>query len=260
MSKIISGTNLAKIHQQRIHIDINHPPHLVSIFNGEDKNSMLFTKLKQQKAEELGIIFSPIEIDSSVFLEVLETVIGEFNRDTNCHGILLQLPLPQKLQTNTSQLIDLINRKKDVDGLNEDSPFIPATVKGVLSILESESIDLSNTSIALVGSEGFIGQQFQRVFNQQDIKYLKIDKVLKNTSLNELKDNDLIISCVGINDLIKPQHLKKDCILIDVGLGDFDPSCYEIASRYTPKMGGVGPMTIIALMENVVESLNNLGD
>ncbi len=255
-TKIIDGKALAAEHEERLKETIeklNGVPHIVSFFNPEDKPSVVFTRLKQNKAQKLGIVFNPIEINSAVTVEVLASLVEGFNKDPGVHGIIFQLPLPKHLKAHQDYLLNLIKSEKDIDGLTGRG-FMPATVRGVLSILKDQKIDLESNIFAIVGSEGMVGRAMVVVLRENGAKVLEIDKKIPASSLNDCGDADIVISCVGEKNLILPDHIKEDAILIDVGLGDFDPKCFEKAGLYTPEKGGVGPMTVISLMENVVES------
>lgn len=259
MARIIDGLALASKHQGNIKIDILNPPHLVSFFDLNNKDCLFFTSRKQDKAWELGIAFDKIGITPDTDIKVIETLVEGFNSDPNTNGIMFQLPLPEHLQNYQDYLINLIRVEKDIDGLTGHGPYLQATVKGVLSILKSENVDLKYVKIAVVGSEGMVGKGFVQVLKDQDAQVIEVDKKLKGSSLDDLKDADVVISCTGVSNLIKSEHIKRGSVLIDVGLGDFDPSCYEKADAYTPVKGGVGPMTVISLMENVTEAATARG-
>ncbi len=255
-SKIINGIKLAKIHEEELKEKIEKLggiPHVVSFFNPEDQPSRIFTRLKQNKAKELGIVFDPIEVNPAVTVEILARLVEGFNRDSEVQGIMFQLPLPEHLSLQKDYLINLIKSDKDVDGLTGRS-FLPATIKGVLSIMENEKLDLNTSTFAVIGSEGSMGQAMVKALKDKDCKVIEIDQKNPDSKLEDAVGADVVISCVGKHGLILPQHLKEEAMLIDVGLGDFDPSCFEKVSRYTPEKGGVGPMTVISLMENVVEA------
>lgn len=256
MAKIIDGKALAQEHEENLRGTIeklNGVPHVVSFFDPNDRPSKIFSHLKKDKAQTLGIVFDLIEINPSVTVEILASLVEGFNKDPETCGIMFQLPLPEHLKSHQDYLLNLIKTSKDIDGLTGRS-FMPATVRGVLSILENQKIDLETNIFAVVGSEGMMGKSMVKVLKDNGAKVLEIDKKIPSSNLDNCRDANVVISCVGEKNLILPEHIKDGVILIDVGLGDFDPSCFEKASLYTPEKGGVGPMTVISLMENVVES------
>lgn len=260
MAKIIDGKALAQKHEEALKEKISHlavVPHAVSFFDPVDPPSVTFTRMKQNKASELSIVLDAIEITPEVSTNVVATLVEGFNTDTDTHGLMFQLPLPKHLRSHQDYLLNLIKGKKDIDGLKTASPYLPATVKGVESILESLGDDLIGVKYyAVVGSEGMIGKEMVHTLLTLDGEdVIEVDQKKTESSLDDIKQADIVISCVGKNNLIKPEHIKKGAVLIDVGLGDFDPGCYEKASAYTPVKGGVGPMTIISLMENIIDAV-----
>ncbi len=227
---------------------------MVSFFNPENRASAVYTRMKQHKAEELGIVFDPIELNPKVTAETIFAIVNDFNKDPRVDGVMFQLPLPDHLQPHKGYLLSWISPEKDVDGLTGKGQFLPATVKGVLSILEDEGIGFKDGLFAVVGSEGTVGKALLKKLKEENAKVLEVDQKIPGSSLEDLKDADIIISCAGEENLIKPQHIRDGAVLIDVGLGDFDPACYKKAEKYTPKIGGVGPMTVVSLMENVFDA------
>ncbi|OGE15509.1 hypothetical protein A2111_02235 [Candidatus Daviesbacteria bacterium GWA1_38_6] len=110
-----------------------------------------------------------------------------------------------------------------------------------------------NQKIAVVGATGEIGKPLVKLLRSKGVNLVEISSSMGSIE-NDLKNADIIISAVGSENLIRAEMIKEGVILIDVGLGDFDPGCFKKASLYTPKIGGVGPMTVISLMENVTEA------
>lgn len=107
---------------------------------------------------------------------------------------------------------------------------------------------------AVVGYKGWVGERILKALEFRTPGILKIDE---GDDLNNLQAADVIISCTGKKNLIKGENIKEGAILIDVGLGDFDETALEKSSQYTPKIGGVGPLTVISLMENIVEAASS---
>lgn len=264
MAYVIDGKKLALEREKELKQKLqklDDRPKVVSFLIGDDPNSRLYTQMKQEKAKELGIDFRPLKYLTNTEFEEIANKIRELNKDNEIIGIMIQLPLPTEFSNShhTHELLELINPKKDIDGLNpRESNFIPATVKGVLSILDHLKINFKNNIFAVVGSEGEIGQSLVYELTQRDAVVIKVDKKLPETSLGDIKNADVVISATGVKNLIKGEHIKKEVILIDVGLGDFDKSCFKKAQAYTPKVGGTGPITVISLMENIVDAAERL--
>lgn len=256
MSKIIDGKILALKHEKVLYEqmkNLSSRPRLVTLSNYEDLVTNKYTELKGKKAAGLGVDFIVVYlVDHMRKEEVLGRIEKECENASN-DGVMVQLPLPESLKKFTDEVLAAIDPKKDVDGLTGKGPVLQATVRGVLSILGDLGVDLKVSKIGVVGSEGFVGKGLVNSLEDSGARFIKVDKKLPETSLDDLKDTDIVISAVGIKDLIKPENIKNDAILIDIGLGDFDEGCYEKASAYTPPKGGVGPMTIISLMENLID-------
>lgn len=234
---------------------------VVSFLIGDDPASILYTNMKKDKAKELGIDFIVRQFNSETSWDVVTTELENFNKDISMHGVMVQLPLPKEFlgPHHSHELLELIDPKKDIDGLNpRDSNFIPATVKGVLSILDSLKVDYQKNIFGVVGSEGEVGKSLVYELTQRDSVVIKVDKKLPETNLSDIKGADVVVSAAGVKNLIKEEHIKNGVILIDVGLGDFDAKTYKKAKAYTPKIGGVGPMTVISLIENIYEAVSKI--
>jgi methylenetetrahydrofolate dehydrogenase (NADP+)/methenyltetrahydrofolate cyclohydrolase len=261
MNKVIDGKKLAALKEEKLKDRINKlpdKPEVVSFLIGDDQASWMYTNMKQEKAQDLGIDFQPLKYPADTsFEEILEKIKG-LNEDPEKVGIMVQLPLPKEFLDShkTEELLEAILPKKDIDGLNpKASEFIPATAKGVLTILDSLDLNFSSTTFAVVGSEGEVGQATVLELSKRNAKTVtRVDKKIPGSKLEDTREADVVISATGVRDLIKPNVVKDGVIVIDVGLGDFAEEVYEKSSRYTPKYGGVGPMTVISLMENIVEA------
>jgi len=234
-------------------------PRIVSFCNTENGPSVRYTQMKKSKAEEVGIEFRVENYNTKTLYNDLQDKVNQYNQSEVVDGIMVQLPLPLDLTVFRSDLLRLINTDKDVDGLTEEGQrvFLPATVKSVVSILNAEVKGWQEQRIGVVGSEGEVGKPLLRFLEQSNlgVKPLRIDRGQGDLD-HDLTLCGIVISCVGRENLIKAEMIKEGAVLIDVGLGDFDVSCFAKASKYTGKFGGVGPMTVISLMENVVESFS----
>lgn len=269
ISQIIDGKALAakheaglrdKIHQlkvaylnQNVNLEFEWP-RLVSFSNFEDPITHKYTQLKGEKAKQLGILFIVLYTYNGLKMEDLTHEFMKQNQDPKNSGIMVQLPLPTTLQSYTEKVISMINPDKDVDGLTGKGSYLPATVRGVLSIFVDQHIYPDDKLFSVVGSEGVVGKGMVAALTKAGARVIQVDQRRPQTSLEDIKHSDVIVSCTGVQSLIKPTMIKEGAILIDVGLGDFDPACMPKASAYTPQVGGVGPMTVISLMENVVDA------
>lgn len=230
---IIDGKSIAQekaeILKQKIS-GLKKKPKLAIILIGDDPVSKIYVNLKIKKAQELGI----------------ETEIRQ-DLNTDADGIIVQLPGPQ-------ELIDKIPLNKDVDGLRQGSPFLPATLKGVLGTLGELGI-LGKKRLYVVVGQGKIGKPIADFFEKtnQVIRCNEFTKNLKNETLK----GDVLVVATGVPNLIKVDMVKLGAVVIDCGSPkaevDFE-NVKNIASAITPVPGGVGPMTVVSLLENVVEA------
>lgn len=279
MSKIIDGKLLAEKLGKKLASEIGElkeKPLVVSILIGSDPNSLLYTQMKQKKAEQFNIDFLPMKFPTKSSFENVSKQIRILNNSPEVKGIMIQLPIPKDFLRgmHKSELINLINPDKDIDGMIDSSPYLSATVKGVMKILEyvsslkfTESGSLRRDAplddnkwyakqvFAVVGSEGEVGLPLVHELADRGAReIIRLDKRNPECNMMDLQKADVVISCTGVSGLVDADMVKEGVIAIDVGLGDFDPSVYEKASLYTPKFGGVGPLTIISLMENILEA------
>lgn len=253
MTKIFNGREYAYELEQRVKAriaELKKKPKVVSILVGKDPDSILYTNLKQKKAHELGIDFEIVRFPEDISYDAVATKIKEFNHDPSIVGIMIQLP-------SLPGLVELLNPEKDIDGLTGRGFFLQATVRGILSVLESENIDIRGKSIVVVGAEGMIGSSLITVLEEKGAKVLGVDKEVGGELGNYTLAADILISATGQPNLIKGDMVKSGAVVVDVGSprGDVDfDSVSGVASFITPVPGGIGPMTVISLMENIADA------
>lgn len=260
MNKIIDGKAIADKLGEKLKKELGslkERPLVVSILIGNDPNSLLYTQMKQKKADEFNIDFLPMKFPVKSSFENVVRKIKSLNETSEVKGIMIQLPVPRDFLHGKSKwdLINLIDPEKDIDGMIGDSKFVSATVKGVIKILDEIGADYKNWTFGVVGSEGEVGKPMVEQLSMKNAKkILGLDKRNPECNMEDLKLADVVISCTGVQGLVNSDMVSEGVIAIDVGLGDFDPAVFEKAKLYTPKFGGVGPMTIISLMENILEA------
>jgi len=258
---IIDGKKLAEEHRKALEAKLNNfkrKPVLVSILVGEDPASVLYTNIKQKKALDLGIDFLVAKFPAEANFEIVAAEIKRLNEDTEVDGIMIQLP-------SIPGLVGLIKPEKDVDGLLDDSPYMAATVRAIMSIIHNERIDLSEKKVVVLGSRGEVGSRLMKVLEAQVKKIVGVDKETKDLKTVTM-GADLIVSSTGHYHILKGDMVKNGVVVIDVGsekmpdgqvCGDVEfESVAPKASIITPVPGGVGPMTVISLMENVAEAVD----
>lgn len=216
--------------------------------DGRTDESM-YVKLKHEMGERLGVLVNVVFAKDK---EELKEMLIEANNDETVDGILVQLPIIGTEREELDKILTSINPDKDVDGLNPKSRFVPAVVRAVEKILEIFKIS-EDDEIALVGAKGSVGVRLAK--RMKDIN-LEVDGFDKGDDLSKLKDYDVIISSTGVAGLIKAEMVSDKFVGIDLGYpkADFSKEAIEKASLITPVPGGIGPMTIVSLYENLADA------
>lgn len=249
-------------------------PGLAVVLVGNDPASQIYVTRKIKQCESVGIMSFQHFLPKETPQAALEGLIKVLNDDPAVHGILLQLPLP--LHLNSDSLINCIHPRKDVDGLTQTNigalvkedpaAFIPCTPKGCLKLLKSYVGDLSGKQVAVVGRSHLVGRPLIQLFLQDDST---VSIVHSRTVFPEkiTQKADILVAAAGRPGLVKASWVKPGAAVIDVGINrldtpelkklvgdvDFD-SVREIAGFITPVPGGVGPMTVACLLENTIEA------
>jgi methylenetetrahydrofolate dehydrogenase (NADP+)/methenyltetrahydrofolate cyclohydrolase len=235
--------------------NLHKTPTMVSIYDNTDPGSVLYTKLKKQAAESIGVKFVDYDINGKTYEEVA-ALIAQANRNSEVKGILVQLPLLEPLTSLTTQIIDLIDPQKDVDGMRADSPFVTPVAKAVGYILrESPRGQITESQVVVVGAGGFEGSRIVKYLRNLGFNHiLGCDKKTKDLS-KETRLTNILISATGQPGLIHGDMIKEGAVIIDVGSPQGDVVTSEIlpkASFISPVPGGVGPVTIACLLENLL--------
>ncbi len=230
-------------------------PHLATIVIGDNPASILYTNLKKKFIESLGCQVDIYNLPETVKMPEIELLIKTLNEDETVHGIMIQLPLPEEITNNKLQITNLIAREKDVDGLREDTKFLHPTSKAVMEVLAMAIYETRQDviTVCVVGSEGMVGKPLVKELKK--LGYIVLEADIDTADLQSLTlQADAVVSATGIMNLITPEMVKEDAIVIDVGSpqGDIQKEIVEKASFYTPVPGGVGPVTITCLAENLI--------
>lgn len=245
-------------------------PHLVIVLIGNDLASQAYVGQKELKAKQIGAKTTVMNYKSGITNQELIKTIEKLNNDSNAHGIIVQRPLPKHI--NSDDIARVINPKKDVDGFHPQSKFEMPLSIAVLRILEhifssskkdgQKFIDwLKTKSVVIIGKGEAGGKPVINSLRKLGIQPLIIDSKTANPDAIT-KKADIIISAVGKPNIVRAEMVKKDVILISVGLykgedgklhGDYDEEKIKgIASFYTPTPGGVGPVNVACLLANLV--------
>lgn len=249
-------------------------PHLVIILIGNDSASETYVRQKVKKGEEIGVKTSIYYLPFNTTQATLVGLLKKLNKDARVHGIVVQRPLPYEI--NQDEVDTIVDPQKDVDGFHKESRFQVPMVQAVLKVLDevknqiNPSIKLetwlNNKQIVMIGKGKTGGGPL--------IKYLRVinDKLKIVDSKTDKPDEltrkaDIIVTAVGKPHIIRRNMIKKEAILIGVGMykgddgkmhGDYEEDeIKDIAGFYTPVPGGVGPVNVAMLLENVVKAVEN---
>jgi methylenetetrahydrofolate dehydrogenase (NADP+)/methenyltetrahydrofolate cyclohydrolase len=251
-------------------------PNLAVIIVGENPASLLYVKNKQKLCEKIEAQFNLIRLPHDVAREEFLSQINRLNNDPLVTGCFVQLPVPTQL--SDINITQLINPKKDVDGfhlqtvnklyMKELDGIIPCTPRGIVTLLNENNIDVEGKDITVIGRSHIVGKPLTLLLQALNATVTMCHSKTQNLT-KHTKTADIIISAVGIPHFIKSSHLSsnKNQIIIDVGMnklngktvGDvhFD-EVKDLVQAITPVPGGVGPMTVFSLMENLLTTTENI--
>lgn len=245
-------------------------PGLAVVLVGDDPASAIYVSRKVKACEAVGIKSVSYRHPTTITNEELLVLIGKLNADPNIHGILVQLPLPAHI--DMAKVLETIAPEKDVDGFHLYNVgalvvgrqiFPPCTPYGVMHLLEYSDIPVEGRNVVVVGASNIVGKPMALMLMARDatvaICHAKTRDLGQWTILA-----DILVVAAGVPNLIVPQMVKTDAVVIDVGInrlpdgrivGDVDfEGVRKKASYITPVPGGVGPMTIAMLLENTIQS------
>ena len=277
--EIIDGKKLAKQIRENLKIECEElkekgiNPKLAVIMVGDDKASKIYVKNKSKACNEIGIQYEEYLLDENINQNELIELIEKLNNDKTVHGILLQSPVPDGLDIN--EAFRKISPEKDVDGfnptnvgklaLNQDT-FVSCTPYGIMRMFEAYNIDLEGKKVVIIGRSNIVGKPLMQCCLNKNATVTICHSKTKNIK-EHIKDADVVISAIGKPEYVTADMVKDGVIVIDVGInrnedgkivGDVDfENVSKKASYITPVPGGVGPMTIAMLMNNVIKACNN---
>ena len=264
MLRIFDGKALALAKLNKLTLQVEKlkekgvTPKLVSILVGDNPASTLYVNLKKKAGEKVGVEVEIIHLPKNEKSEELKNLIDKFNKDESVHGIMVQLPLPKKFsKKERDEIIGRIAKEKDVDGLHHDSFYLTPTVKAILeAVKQANPLSKHSYKVCIVGHKGFEGRKIYRIFKKMGYKVDGADSKTKDLKNKSLKA-DILISATGKAGLIRGGMVKEGAVVIDVGSPKGDVKTEEAgekASFISPVPGGVGPVTIACLLENLMQS------
>lgn len=245
-------------------------PELAVFLIGKNPESRLYVSLKEKAAREAGIIFHKIYFLGNAKEQDILSKIEALNKNPRISGIIVQLPLPKKF--NTQKIINAISPRKDADGFHPENLKLffegearlwPVFPKAILELLISSGKVLKNKRAIIIAKSDIFGKTMQKALEYEEIKgeYVLLDKIIQNKKI--ISQADILISACGSCGIITGKMLKNGAIVIDGGIskrgtkiyGDVDfESAKSVVSFLSPVPGGVGPVTIACLLENVCKA------
>ena len=273
MAEIINGKELAKEIRLKLKEKVEKEkisPKLAVILCGDNEASKVYVRNKSKACDEVGIKFEEFLLPSTTTQKELLDLIDKLNENEEIDGILLQSPIPKGL--NIEEAFERIKPEKDVDGFNPynvgklcigEDGFIPCTPFGIMKMFEKYNINLEGKKAAIVGRSNIVGKPMAQCLLSKNATVTICHSRTKDLK-EELKDADVVVAAVGKRQVITADMIKEGAVVIDVGMNrndegklcgdvDFDEVSKK-ASYITPVPGGVGPMTIAMLMNNVIKA------
>ena len=262
--KVLNGSELAEFIQERqahevrgLRQSAHMQPKLAIVVTIEHPAIDVYMRMKQRYGADILV---DVEVHRVRQDEVRQAII-QLNDDPSVHGIIVQLPLEDPSQT--SEVLDLVARDKDVDGLASGSSYEPATALAILWLLNGYNIELgAGRKIVLVGRGTLVGKPLERLLRASNYDVTVVDRKTPDV-LAVVSEADVVVTATGQPGLITSSMLKQKAVVVDAGVagehgktvGDLAPDVYARDDlTITPKKGGVGPLTVCALFDNVIRA------
>lgn len=276
MAEILDGRMVAKKIRQGLKSEVEYlkangiNPKLAVIMVGEDPSSKIYVKNKSIACNEVGIEYEEFLLSETTTMKELLDLIDKLNKDETIHGILLQSPIPKGLDIN--EAFRTIDPKKDVDGFNPfnvgklclgQDTFVSCTPFGIIKLLGEYNIEIEGKNAVVVGRSNIVGKPMMQCLLNKNATVTVCHS--KTKDLKEVtKKADILVVAIGKSNFITKDMVKEGAVVVDVGInrgengklcGDVDfEEVSKVASYITPVPGGVGPMTIAMLMNNIVKA------
>lgn len=277
----ISGTEVADAISEKLHQEVSRlsvKPTLAIVLAGDDPSSRIYVSNKLKRAADIGIQVRLLEFGKDQYFQALKT-IRNLNQNPKVSGIIIQYPVYR--QWDFEELMSNIDPKKDVDGFLNDSPFKGATALAVWEMLTAFAYQegfqaaeefLKGKQVVLLGKGRTAGGPTRDLLKEKNIPFVLIDSKTKEPE-KLIKNADVVISATGRKNIITGDKVKNDSYVIGVGVGkemiegqqkiygDIEESTVARQARmYCPTIGGIGPLTIVSLLSNVIKSAKGLTD
>lgn len=241
---------------------------LAIILVGNNPASQIYIKNKEKACNYVGIEVEKYVLEETITEKYLLELIDQLNKDSSVTGIILQSPIPKHLDFDKCS--NSIIPSKDVDGFTKENIYklylgqktiLPCTVKGIIKLLEIYDIPIEGANVVIVGRGNIVGHPLSLALLNKNATVTVSHSKTKNL-LDVTRQADILISATGIPHLIKKDYVKKGAVVVDVGVsridgkivGDVDfENIKTVCSFITPNPGGVGPMTVAMIIDNLIE-------
>jgi len=232
-------------------------PGLAVILAGKNPGCLVYVKLKQIAAEQLGIRFEKFFFPSTASPRKIIGLIKKINKNKNIHGLIVQIPLPKKI--NPDLLVRNISPEKDVDGFGPKTKFISPVHQAVLKLMEQSKKPFKNKKAVILGNSAIFTQSLKNILVKKGIKTEILYPWKNKLNANKTKKADFLIAALNKPNFVKPSMIKRTAVVIDVGynrikgkpVGDVDPKVRSKTPWLSPVPGGIGPLTVVYLLKNV---------
>lgn len=267
---ILDGVRTAEVIQRKISEEVSRIKEDITLaifMVGNNQASQIYVQNKEKACENVGIKARIYKFDENISQKEVLKMVDECNNDDSVTGIMVQLPLPSHLDVDT--ILDRIDPKKDVDGLNiynqgklfkGKQTIEPATAKGIITLLKNNNVDIAGKNAVVVGRSILVGRPVAMLLMKENATVTICHS--KTVNLKEItKKADILVVAIGKPKTITEDMVKRDSVIVDVGInrvagklcGDVDfENVQNVVSLITPVPKGVGPMTIATLLQNVV--------
>lgn len=272
MTEILNGKILAKAIRDKAKIRVEKldtPPGLGVILVGENPASMLYVGLKEHAAKEVGIYVERKNLPPEITTEEILDIIKDFNSREEINGILVQLPLPEGLETN--KIVAAIDPMKDVDGFHPENrklllantpKLVPPTALGVMRLLQATRLPLNRKTAVIVGNSQIFAEPIIELMRDAGVAAVFVPKNTEALA-SITRAADILVTAIGSPYFITPEMTKPSGVVIDVGtskgpdgktVGDGSPLLLNHTGFLSPVPGGVGPLTVAYLLLNVIKA------
>jgi len=261
--KILNGAELAGFIKERQARQVRGlkqahgiEPKLAIVVTVDNPVIDVYMRLKQQYGADIQIAVGIHRVKQAEVKDLL----NKLNKDQSIHGVIVQLPLENPVETD--KIVNLVSPEKDVDALGDRAKFEPATPMAILWLLSGYNVDLTGKRVLLIGRGKLVGAPLEKILSESGVDVHVADRETADLAVETLQA-DVIITATGSPAIIYPNMIKSGAVVVDAGVasedgktvGDLAPEVYERDDlTITPAKGGVGPLTVCALFENVIRA------